>query len=72
MTTLLTIEEAAERLAFSKSYLYQLISAGKIKHVKFPNAVRIREEDLEAWIAERLVPVGGRSPKPRKSKGEAE
>ena len=47
----LTLEEAADYLSLSKSYLYKLTSANKIFHFK-PQGKRIyfRKSDLDAWI----------------------
>jgi len=47
----LTLEEAADYLGFSKSYLYKLTSANKIFHFK-PQGKRVyfRKSDLDAWL----------------------
>jgi len=66
---LITIDEAAAYLRFSKSYLYQLVSSGRLAHYTFDNAIRFKTEDLDAFADERRVPVGGRTPKPWKPKG---
>ena len=57
---ILTIEEAAEFLSVSKSYLYKQTSAQAIPHYK-PTGKRcyFKRSELEAWIL-----VGRISPKP--------
>ncbi|MGB5873537.1 MAG: helix-turn-helix domain-containing protein [Bacteroidota bacterium] len=50
------LEEAAEYLGVSKSYLYKLTSKSEIPHYK-PNGKTIyfRREDLEKWALRRKV-----------------
>lgn len=51
---LVTVPVAAERLAVDRSTLYRLIRAGKIPVVRITDgAVRIREDDLAAYIESR-------------------
>ncbi len=47
----LTLEETADYLGFSKSYLYKLTSANKIPHYK-PNGKRLyfAKSELDAWL----------------------
>ena len=47
---LLTILEAADRLALSRSAIYELIAAGEIKIVKYGRATRIQPSELDAWV----------------------
>ena len=57
---LMTIDDAANYLAVSKSTLYALVSKGEIRTVKFgcgPKAkgiTRFRQEDLERFITKKL------------------
>ena len=48
---LLNAEDVAERLAISKSFAYQLMRLGEIPIVKLGRAVRVREQDLIAYVA---------------------
>ena len=47
----LTLEEAADYLGFSKSYLYKLTSANKIPHYK-PQGKRLyfAKSELDTWL----------------------
>jgi len=59
---LLTRREAAARLGVSYDFICELIKARRIAVVqigltKRQPAIRIREEDLEAFIADRTVPA---------------
>ncbi len=47
---LLRVEEIAERLAISKSMAWKLIAYGEIRSLRIGRAVRVRPEDLEAYI----------------------
>ncbi|MFV0518460.1 MAG: helix-turn-helix domain-containing protein [Aminipila sp.] len=50
---LLTVSEAAEKLSYSKSRLYELIDLGLIPKVQRQKgcAIRIKIEDVEKYIA---------------------
>jgi excisionase family DNA binding protein len=48
---LLRPEEAAERLACGKGYVYTLIRRGAIPAVNVGRLIRIRESDLNAFVA---------------------
>lgn len=50
---LITVPEAARRLAISRSYLYQYLQRGRLPSVCIGRARRIRVADLEAFV-ERL------------------
>lgn len=60
-----TIEEAAQYLGMSKSYLYKLTSKGAIPHYKpFGKMVYFNRPELEQWLQRnRIVPKN----KPKKS-----
>ena len=47
---LLTVEEAAVYLNFSKTYLYRLARANMIPHVNYGRHIIFRKEDLYNWI----------------------
>lgn len=51
---LLTIEQAAERTQFCRATIKQAIKDGELRHGKFGRLVRIREEDLAAWINRKI------------------
>jgi len=50
MAEILTVPEVAEYLKLSKSKMYRMVQRGQIPHVKIGRNVRIRREDLLAWI----------------------
>ena len=52
--TLLTVKQAAARLAIGRTTVYELIAKGGLKTVKIGRARRIPESALEAWIAQRV------------------
>jgi excisionase family DNA binding protein len=54
---LLTVDQAAERLALQPSTMRKLIYARRIPFVKLGRAVRLREEDLDALIRVGLQPT---------------
>jgi excisionase family DNA binding protein len=54
-TQLLSVPEAAARLACSRTHIYRLIAAGELRSVEIKASgtrpkTRVREEDLEAYI----------------------
>jgi excisionase family DNA binding protein len=53
---LLTPQEVAERLAISKSFVYQLIEEGEIQAVRIKRRVRVEEAELGRFISERRTP----------------
>ena len=50
MDTLLTVDQAAERLGTSARFVRRLIAERRIAYVKLGRHVRIAAEDLEAFI----------------------
>ncbi len=50
---LLTIRETVERTTLSRRTIYSLIQSGALPSVKIGGARRVREVDLERFIAER-------------------
>jgi excisionase family DNA binding protein len=53
MTTLLTVQEVAERLGVSKDWVWAQARAGLIPHVQLGRYRRFREEALDEWLRER-------------------
>jgi excisionase family DNA binding protein len=51
---LLTVPEAADALAISRSKLYELIAAGRIASIRIDGSRRIPLTALEAYIIVRL------------------
>jgi excisionase family DNA binding protein len=61
---LLTARQVAERLGFTVETVLRWTRAGKLPAFKLNNAVRYREDDVEAWLAARATgaaPRGGES-----------
>jgi excisionase family DNA binding protein len=48
---LLTVPEAAEALAISRSKLYELIAAGLVRSVRIDGSRRVPVEALETYVA---------------------
>ena len=57
MDTLLNIEEVAELLRISNRTVRRLLAADELSAFKVGGTWRFRQEDLDAWIEER-VPKG--------------
>jgi excisionase family DNA binding protein len=51
---LLTVPEAAEALAISRSKLYELLAAGLVRSVRIDGSRRIPIEALETYVAHLL------------------
>lgn len=51
---LLKAEEVSSILDVSKSFTYQLIRTGQLRAVRIGTAVRVRPEDLDAFVQENL------------------
>lgn len=49
---LLRIEEVADRLSVSRSMAWKLVSLGQIRSLRIGRAVRVRPQDLEAFLAD--------------------
>lgn len=49
--TLLTIPEAAERLRVPESWFYYATRKGQFPCVRIGRHIRIRESDIDNWIA---------------------
>ena len=50
MDSLLSIKEAARRLACSEAMLRKWMHRGRLTYVKVGRLSRIREQDLDAWV----------------------
>ncbi len=48
---LLRVEQVAERLACGKSMVYTLVNRGELPGVNVGRLVRVRESDLNAYLA---------------------
>ena len=60
MDTLLSIEQAAERLGTSVRFVRRLIAERRIAYTKLGRHVRIDPDDLDAFILAGRVEAGGR------------
>jgi excisionase family DNA binding protein len=58
LDTLLTVDQAAERLGTSARFVRRLIAERQIAYVKLGRHVRIAAEDLEAFIVAGRVEGG--------------
>ena len=54
----LTVTEVAVALRVSNMTVYRLVSAGEIPAVKIGRSVRLRTDDVEAYLSGRLIKVG--------------
>jgi len=52
---LFTIQEVISRCRLGRTLLYGEIGAGRLRVVRFGRAVRVRSDDLTAWIEERTA-----------------
>ena len=60
MDTLLSVEQAAERLGTSERFVRRLIAERRITYMKLGRHVRIATRDLDAFILAGRVEAGGR------------
>jgi excisionase family DNA binding protein len=49
---LLRIEQIAERLSISRSMAWKIISTGQLRSLRIGRVVRVRSEDLDAYLAD--------------------
>src|SRR5215210_8733591 len=47
---LLSLKEVCQELGMSKGWVYQRIRSGDIPHVKLGHNIKVRREDLEAYL----------------------
>ena len=60
LETMLTVEQAAERLGTSERFVRRLIAERRIAYVKLGRHVRITEHDLINFVTTGRVEAGGR------------
>ncbi len=53
-----TVGEVARQLRVSNMTVYRLISAGELPAVRVGKSYRLREEDVDAYIAARYTQAG--------------
>ena len=53
----MTVPEVAWYLKLSKSKVYGLVQQRQIPHIKIGRNVRVREKDVQAWLAANSVSV---------------
>lgn len=56
---LLTVPDVMARLTISRALAYELIASKQLASVRINNLVRIRPEDLEAFIVSHVQPAIG-------------
>ncbi len=56
MDELLSLKDAAKRLACTEAMLRKWVHEGKLPYVKVGRLTRIRQSDLEAWLRLGLQP----------------
>ena len=54
----LTVGEVATLLRVSSMTVYRLINAGELPAVRIGRSFRLREEDLDRYLADRLTKAG--------------
>ena len=54
----LTVGEVAQMLRISNMTVYRLISSGQLPAVRVGKSYRVREEDLDRYLAERFTEAG--------------
>jgi excisionase family DNA binding protein len=55
---LLTVAEVAELLRVSNMTVYRLLKAGELPSVRIGKSFRVREDDLDAYLADRYTEAG--------------
>ena len=58
---LLSVQEVGELLGMGRSWVYNQIKTGELPSVKLGGSVKVRREDLEAYIQNHRSPLGKRS-----------
>ena len=54
----LTVTEVADLLRVSSMTVYRLIKSGEIPAVRVGKSFRLREDDIDAWLAKRYTEPG--------------
>lgn len=57
VSALLTLDDVAARLAVCPRTVRTLVRAGQIAHVRVGRQIRVRPEDLDAYLTEARVPT---------------
>ena len=47
---LLSLKEVRQELGMSKGWVYQRVKSGEIPHVKLGHNIKVRREDLQAYL----------------------
>lgn len=55
---LLTVAEVAELLRVSNMTVYRLIKAGELGSLRVGKSVRLREDDVDRYLADRYTEAG--------------
>ncbi|MEO7556702.1 MAG: helix-turn-helix domain-containing protein [Acidimicrobiales bacterium] len=55
---LLTVAEVASLLRVSNMTVYRLLKAGELPSVRIGKSFRVREDDLDAYLADRYTEAG--------------
>jgi excisionase family DNA binding protein len=67
---LLRVAEVAEQLAVGAWAVYKLCEDRDLPHVRITNSIRVRPQDLEAFVAARRVGRADEKPTKRRPRGE--
>jgi excisionase family DNA binding protein len=59
MIPLLTASDVARQLQISRALAYKLITDGKLSGIRFGRTVRVREQDLIAFIQQNITTSHG-------------
>ena len=57
---LMTVEQVAHYCQLAPSTIYHWLCDGRLRHVKLGSAVRVRRQDLERFVLQRLQGNGKR------------
>lgn len=55
--SLMDIEQAAQYLNISVSYIYKLVAKKGIPHVRIASKILFKQQDLDKWVEKRKVNV---------------
>ena len=53
---LVSVRQASEMLSISRSVIYQLMDAGQLRPIRIGRSVRFPVEQLEQFVADRIIP----------------
>lgn len=56
--TLLTVAEVADMLRVSTMTVYRLVKSGELRALQIGKSYRLREEDVDAFLAARFTEAG--------------